>query len=241
MKIIKENKNNEKTYQNKKFISTTDHFKDKLIDEDPLLPSKLEFEDIYKENIFLNSNSINNSNICYQFGQVNLEKALFILVFQMIITASAIYFYIDLIDELILYLYLITAGIDFVITIIYIYFIKKFIQDAIISNFSRSLSNLVDIINSFNILLKCINVGILFLKTDKLTFFLVFWFMIKFVLDIYFVFSTLRIFLFCSFAIWLNEKLYIFTNWVKYYLFCFHLEEKDFAKHDKFEQLVSNY
>ena len=243
MRIIKENKNVEKTnLKRSSSLNTMENDEEKLYREDGLLHYKMISQNNRKERELQKFNFHNNSSICYRFGQVNVEKGLIILILQMLLTALIIYYYLFELERVMVYLYVISSGIDAILMIIFIYFIIKFRRDEIFSQFSRGLSNFVDIINTINLLFKSINYVILFFLTNELTFFFCFWFTIKFLFDVYFSFTTLKIFVFCSCTIWINEKFYRLAKWIQYYLFCCEFEDKEDQKEpEKLEELESNY
>ena len=239
MKIIKENKNVENNYLKKNY-TTKQQEEDILFNEEKLLPHEIKSDNLYTNKNMQNFSYRNNSNICYRFGQVNVEKSLFVLIFEMLFTATVIYFYVYQFEKAIIYLYFISSGFDFLLMTILIYFIVKFRQEEIFSSFSRSQSNLVEIINTINFLFKSINLGILFFFTNNMTFFFCFLFTIKFFLDLYFVIITLKIFLFCTCTLWINENLYRFTCWILS-KFNFEIEEEKEDDKEKLEELESIY
>lgn len=242
MKIFQENKNVEK--QTYKKISTIgkDTEIERSNNEDVLNTSKIKYRKVNKDKFVSNINFYNNSNICYRFGQVNIEKALFVLLFQMIFTALLIYLYIYDIAKILIYLFLISAGIDMILMTIFIYFIMKFRQDEIFSTFSRGVSKFVDIVNTINLVFKLFNYAFIFYMIKKLSFFFCFWFSIKILIEIYFALITLKVFVFCACTVWINEKLYKLFSLVQYYIFCCESEEKEeFKEQEKYEELESNY
>ena len=244
MKIIKENKNVEKITLNKKSssINVNENEDDKLFNNEALLPSKMKFDNFRKEREMIIFNFNNNSSVCNRFGQVNTEKALILLTIQMILTALIIYYYIHNIEKVMIYLYVISSLFDAILVMILIYYIVKFRQDEIFSQFSRGLSNLFDIINSIDLIFKTLNFSIVFFLSDELSFFFCFWFSFKFILDFYFTFITLKIFVFCSCTLWINEKLYKLGKWIQYYLLCCEVEEKEeYKEPEKIDELESNY
>jgi hypothetical protein len=187
------------------------------------------------------NNFYNNSNICYRFGQVNIEKAVFVLLFQMIFTALLIYLYIYEIAKILIYLFLISAGIDMILMSIFIYFVMKFRQDEIFSTFSRGISNFVDVVNSINLIFKVFNFAFIFLVIKELNFLFCLLFSLKLLIEVYFALITLKIFVFCSCTVWINEKLYRLFKFIQYYILCCETEEKEEKENERFEELESNY
>jgi hypothetical protein len=242
MKIFQENKNVEKQTYKKISTMNKEIETEKSHNEDVLMPSKIKYGKATKDKYISNINFYNNSNICYRFGQVNIEKALFVLLFQMIFTALLIYLYIYDIAKILIYLFLISAGIDMILMTIFIYFVMKFRQDEIFSTFSRGVSNFVDIVNSINLIFKFFNYTFIFFVIKDLTFFFCLWFTLKILIEIYFALITLKIFVFCSCTVWINEKLYGLFKMIQYYILCCETEEKEENKeHERFEELESNY
>lgn len=242
MKIQQEGKNVEKHQYRKSSEFDKDAENERLSNEEALMPSKGRLEKNLKERYFQNIIFHNNSNICYRFGQANIEKALFVLITQMILTALLIYAYIYELEKVIVYLFLISAGMDLILVSIFIYFVMRFRQDEIFASFSRSLSNFVDVLNSINMLFKLLNYGVLFFIVEELSFLFCMWFTFKFLIEVYFGLITIKMFVFCSCTIWLNEKLYRMIKWIQHYVFCCDVDEKEEGKEpEKFEELESNY
>src|SRR4051812_2424075 len=125
MKIFQENKNVEKHQLEKIESPMKDQDIERLYNEDALMASKIKSDKHRRERYLHNVNFHNNSNICYRFGQVNVEKALFVLIIQMLYTALLIYAYIYDLEKVLIYLYLISAGIDLILMTIFIYFVLK--------------------------------------------------------------------------------------------------------------------
>jgi hypothetical protein len=239
MKIFQENVNAKKHHFKKSLDNDKDNEAERLSNEENLVPNK---GNIAKAKYLNNANFHNNSNICYRFGQANIEKALFVLITQMILTALLIYIYIYELEKPIIYLFLISAGMDMILMTVFIYFVMKFRQDDIFSTFSRSLSNFVDVVNSINLLIKLMNYTALFFLVEELKFLFCFWFTLKFLVEIYFGLITVKMFVFCSCTIWLNEKLSKLFKWIQFYVFCCDVEDKEEGKEpEKCEELESNY
>ena len=72
-----------------------------------------------------------NLNICQYYGQSNIEKCIFLLVFLLTYTTTILYYYSFLIKTIIFYFILLTLIVDFISFIIYGYFLYKLKSDEI--------------------------------------------------------------------------------------------------------------
>ena len=195
-----------------------------------------------KELIQPTANLTNFNDISYKYGQENFEKSLITLTFNILFTAAIVYIYLNNLDDLNIFLYIITCSFDIILLTIYIYYIYQFKKDDIFTTLPSICFSVSDGLNIFNLFLKGISFLYIFLG-GQIIFFLVFWFTFKFMFDIYFWMISLKIYVFCGCAAGISSFIYSVYSWIKYYILCVEPEENNNSdmEYSRMEDMESFY
>ena len=184
--------------------------------------------------------------LCLNFIQnriENIEYSLFILALQILLTALIVYIYLESLKSLLILLFIITGTFDIVILTFYIYFVIKFKKEEIFTSLPKTCFSVSDVLNIINLIMKTINFLLLFVLSKEIVFMFALSFILKFVIDIYFCFVTIKIYMFCPCGMWCSEYLNRMWNGVKYYLFCCEVEDNNSIdmEYSKMEDMESFY
>ncbi len=181
-----------------------------------------------------------NLNICQYYGQSNIEKCIFLLVFLLTYTTTILYYYSFLIKTIIFYFILLTLIVDFISFIIYGYFLYKLKSDEIFEKIPNVIIKLNDILIIFNYISKSL---ILVISSVTLTHWnLLLLLIAKYILEIYFIFNSIKIFMFCPATRTFQENFEKIIFYLKYYILCFELEQDQISEeYTRIEDIESFY
>ena len=180
-----------------------------------------------------------NSAISMSFGQHNIEKCLFVLLFIIIFSACVAYNYYTIIDTPFLISIITGCGVDLVVSIIYLYILLKLRSDNIFNKIPVSLITISDRIILANTVVKTI-IFIMSIANYSLIWFSGFLlFFLKYVLEIYLALISVKLFMFCPCSIYVQEQTEKIWNGIKYYLFCCEIEQQENFNYSRLEELDS--
>jgi hypothetical protein len=182
----------------------------------------------------------NNSNLCQYYGQSNIEKCLFILFFLITYTSTLMYHFYNIIPSLLFSVMLFTLIVDGISMIIYGMFLYKLKSDNMFDRLPQKLISVNDFMVMFNS----------FIKTGAIVFTCLNWlglvpmglFFGKFIIEVYFMMVSVKIFLFCPGSRYVQEQSEKIWSFVKFYVFCCEEEQdQDINEYTKIEDIESFY
>ena len=181
-----------------------------------------------------------NSNICQYYGQSNIEKCLFLLFFLITYTITIIYYYITLMNNFLYYTIICSLSIDSLCFIFYCYFLYKLKSDEMFEKIPNILIKFNDYLIIFNSIIKTFIISIIsvsFIKWAPLLLFFA-----KYILEIYFMLTSIKIFMFCPGIRNCQEFSERFMFYFKYYILCCDIEqEQENEEYTKIEDIESFY
>ena len=184
----------------------------------------------------------NNSMISDRHGQENIEYSLFIISIQILFTALIAYIFFLALDQLVILLFVIIGIFDVSVLTFYIYFVIKFKKEEIFTSLPKGCLSITDVLNVSSMILKSVNFVLVFVLSDEIDFWFVFSFSLKYLVDIYFCFISLRIYMFCSCGMWCSDFLYKAWLWMKFYIFCCEVDETSSdMEYSRMEDMESYY
>lgn len=180
-----------------------------------------------------------NSAISMSFGQYNLEKCLFILLFLIIYSTYIAYSYLDILDKTNL-TFLIAGGvIDLIVSLIYLYLLVKLRSDTIFNEIPIGIMNISDYIIILNCFVKMITLIMAVVSYNLIGLLGIIIFSIKFLFDSYFVVVSVKLFMFCPCSLYVQEQTERIWNGIIYYIFCCEYERKENTEYTRLEDLES--
>jgi hypothetical protein len=181
-----------------------------------------------------------NSNICQYYGQSNIEKCIFLLLFLLTYTTTILYYYSLLIKTILFYFIILTLIVDFISFIIYCYFLYKLKSDDIFEKIPNLIIKLNDFLIIFNYISKSLILVISSLTFTNWNLFILL--IAKYILEIYFIFNSIKIFMFCPATRTFQENFEKIIFYLKYYILCFDLEQDQISEeYTRIEDIESFY
>jgi hypothetical protein len=184
-----------------------------------------------------------NYEISLTYGQANIEKCLIVILICLSLSASLVYkYYLDL-HETILYIFIGSCCLDFIITCFYLYFLFKLKSAQIFNQVPIVALDFNDLIILVNFFTKLTLFVFFFLHYTYIGFTGIALFTTKLLLDIYYTLISVKFLMLCPCSIYVQE----ITNkiWlnVKYYVCCCDVEqiEPDHHEYTKIEEIESFY
>ena len=201
-----------------------------------------EFLDIRMRDANEKAKYYNNATLSDKHGQENIESSLVILSIQILFTALLVYLYFGNLEQLIILLFIITGIFDIIVLTFYIYFVIKFKKEEIFTSLPKSCFSISDIFNIANLLLKSVNYVFIFVLSDEIEILFALSFTLKYLIDLYFFLTSIKIYMFCPCGIWLNDLFIRIWVWIKYYIFCCEAEETSSdIEYSRMEDMESFY
>lgn len=182
-----------------------------------------------------------NSNICQSFGQMNIEKCIFIIFFIITYTSTILFHFKQIISNLLFYSVMITMSLDCFVMIVYLFILFKLKSENIFNKIPHLALKVNDWVIVSNTVGKCIVFALMMMDKNVAWLLLGILFLGKIVLEGYFLLISVKMFLFCPGARYLQEQSE--RNWshIKYYVFCCDLEEQENPDYMKVEDIESFY
>ena len=181
-----------------------------------------------------------NSNICQYYGQGNIEKCIFLLFFLITYTSTILYYYINIIGNFLFYFIILTLSIDSLSFIFYCYFLYKLKSDDIFEKILSILIQFNDTLIIINSIFKTFVLSIVSVTLKNWIPFLLF--SSKYILDIYLMLTSIKIFMFCPGVRSFQEFTDKFIFYFKTYILCCEVEfEQENETYGKFDDSESFY
>ena len=192
---------------------------------------------VKEKNIFF---YYDNSNICQYYGQSNIEKCIFLLFFLITYTSTVLYYYSNFMKQFLFFFSVISLTIDFISFIIYCYFLHKLKSDEMFEKIPCLLIKLNDCLIIFNFIFKTLILSIISVTLHQWIPFLLF--ASKYILEVYFILNSIKIFMFCPIIRTFQENLEKVIFYFKYYILCFDIEQEQISEeYTKIEDIESFY
>ena len=182
----------------------------------------------------------NNSIISIRYSKQNYEKCLLLMIF-IILTYLTIWYLNETFSFIFSIFFYLSFSIDLLILAYYFFIVLRLRKHEIFTTISLDLSDTFDKVIILNYFIKLTNFILFFIVINESDFSFEFLMMIKFLLDLYFCFNSLKFSMVSNFFIYLNEKIYFLWTWIKS-TFCCIMEEDEPDKdiqYTKFDDLDS--
>ena len=171
----------------------------------------------------------NNSIISIRFSQQNYEKCLLLMILIILIYLT-IWYLNESFSFLFSIFFYLSFSIDLMILTYYFFTVIRLRKDEIFTTMSIDLSETFDKVIILNYIIKLTNFILFFIVIIYSDFSFKFLMIIKFLLDLYFCFISLKLCMLCNFFIYLSEKIYLLWTWIKSTFCC--IDEEDEPDHD---------
>ena len=179
-----------------------------------------------------------NSNICQIYGQTNIEKCVLLLLFIICYTIAILYYYFNKISDFLLDFCIISLLLDVLNLIFFSVFLYKLRKENIFEKINHSLIKLNDYIIFINNLNNTIilSLACVYLYDDNI----IFLFIGKYVVEIYFLLISIKLFMFFPCSQLILEKTNKIIAYCKYYLLCNDIEsEPESEEYNNIEDIQS--
>jgi hypothetical protein len=213
-------------------------FQKERIDDAPVNES-LNAERIITDYKKTNKIYYDNSAISMSFGQHNIEKCLFVLLFLIIFSTYLAFSYFLTLDKAFITSIVTGCVVDLIISLIYLYLLIKLRSDHIFNKIPIQMISVSDCIILANIVIKTISFLMSFANYKILGFLGFFLFLLKYLFDVYFTLISVKLFMFCPCSIYVHEQTENLWNSFKYYLFCCEIEQAENMEYTRLEDLDS--
>ena len=165
-----------------------------------------------------NSEIFDNFAICQKFGQANIEKSIFLLITIISISGLILYYNLKIIKSYFIKLLSISTIIDLLILLFYSFLRIKFSSRQWFNSFPIQLYNCTDYIIIINFAIKLATFILSFFYKKNLGTLILICF--KFLLDLYFLISCVKILIFCPGFKTFEEYFKKPIGWIKFLLIC---------------------
>ena len=187
------------------------------------------------------SDYFNNSNLCQSYGQSNIEKCLIFLFFLIVFSCLILYHYSNHFGSVLFSIICGTIFLNLFSFITYSFFLYKLQSESMFDRIPTTVAFLNDLIISFNLILEtAVLILVSFTSTvDWLCFSL---FLAKFLIEIYFVIVSIKVFMFCPWSRSIQNITGRFWNSLRILFCCCENEpEIDLSKYHKLDEYESFY
>ena len=165
-----------------------------------------------------NSDIFDNYAISQKYGQSNIEKAIFLLIIITLISGLILYYNLKIIKSYFIKLLCISSIIDLLLLLVYSFLRIKFSSGQWFNSFPIQLYNCTDYVIIINFFLKLASFILSFFYKKNIGTFILICF--KFLLELYFLISCVKIFIFFPGFKIFEEYFKKSIGWVKYLLIC---------------------
>ena len=186
-----------------------------------------------------NSDIFDNFALCQKYGQSNIEKAIILLISITLISGLILYYNIKIIKSYFIKILCSSSIIDLLLLLFYCFLRIKFSSNDWFNSFPIQLYNCIDYILIMNFIIKIIAFIMSFFYQKTLG--LLFLFSFKFLLELYFLMSCVKILIFCPGYKTFEEYFERAIGWIKYLLFCCENEhEPEVNDLNDYRKLIEN-
>jgi hypothetical protein len=178
-----------------------------------------------------------NSSISMSYGQYNIEKCLFVLLFLITYSTCLGYYYYESFDYLTFVFLIIGGSIDVLISFMYLILLIKLRSDTIFNKIPTKLMSFTDLIILANFIVKIsqfILVTLIFNQFDVLGIVLI---IVKLLFEIYFTVISVKLFMFCPCSVYVQEQTQKLWNGIKYYIFCCEIQDMNNQENPEYTKL----
>ena len=165
-----------------------------------------------------NSDIFDNFKLCQRYGQSNIEKGLLLLISIILITGLILYYNIKIMKSYLIKIIYASSIVDMLLLLIFIFLRFKFSNEEWFNSFPIRFYSYIDYIIILNTIFKTVIFILSFLYQKSLgSLGLI---LIKFLLELYFFVSCVKILIFCPGHKILEEFFEKAVGWIKYLLIC---------------------
>jgi hypothetical protein len=184
-----------------------------------------------------------NYEISLSYGQANIEKCLIVILLCLTLSASLVYKYFFDLHTTILYIFIGSCFIDFIVTCLYLYFLFRLKSEQIFNQVPIGALDFSDLLILVNFIIKttlfvffCLHYTYIGLTGIAL-------FTFKLILDIYYTLISVKFLMLCPCSIYVQEVTNKIWLNIKYYVCCCDVEQIEPENHEytKIEEIESFY
>ena len=181
-----------------------------------------------------------NSIISQSYGESNIEKCSFVISSILLYSIVLGYVYVDIFSNTKFYIFLFGVAVDFLISVYYLYLYFSLKNEQIFQKVTLNSYSSIDMFILVNYLNKIILIVLIFFDNSFYYLWCLTFFVLKIILDTYFIMISLKLFMLSPCMIKIQEFFQRLWNNIKYYILCCE-EETDLPDYTKLEELESFY